>query len=52
MAGQAGARPAVSTPVISIETAVISWAGANGLAMITLSGTPLNEHSWPLLPKI
>jgi hypothetical protein len=37
-----GASYVVGVPLLSrLETAVRSWAGANGLASMTLFGTPL-----------
>ena len=45
-AGAAGGLPALR----SCETAVTSWAGANGLGTMTLLGTPLEGHSAALPP--
>jgi len=40
-----GAWRCVSALVISVETAVISCAGTNGFAIMTLSGTPFDDQS-------
>ena len=48
----AGKVRRVSAAVINVETAVLSWAAANGFAMTTLPGTPFDDHSWALSPVI
>jgi len=40
-----GAWRRMSALVISVETAVISCAGTNGFAIMTLSGTPFDDQS-------
>jgi hypothetical protein len=39
-----------SAAVISMDTAVMSCTGTNGLAIITLLGTPFDGQSWKLSP--
>jgi len=46
----AAATQWASAAVINIETAVMSWAEANGLAIIKLFGTPFDVQSWALSP--
>ena len=40
----------VSAAVISVATAVLIWAGANGFEITTLSGTPFDDQSWMVSP--